>query len=145
MAKRIVKAVNTSKPVQQAAAAANAVPAGGSGEQTLQAYAEALGTAMGHVRGQIDGWSKQRSHMVDQLSTMVADAQQLLADLGHATTESVSRLRGKKKTTYKKPASNPAGGIKPLKPKARKSSARVMEMAADKPRPAPRVNRKILN
>jgi hypothetical protein len=98
---------------------------------------------MGNLRGQIDGWSKQRAHLVEQLSTVVRDAQQLLADMGHATTEQVSRRLRRRKKVYKQPDSNPAGALKAVKPKAQRSAARVTAMAADKPRRAPRVNRKV--
>jgi ElaB/YqjD/DUF883 family membrane-anchored ribosome-binding protein len=142
MAKRILKAVKKSEMVEQAAEAVNdAVPAGSSVEQRLTGYAESIGTAMGNVRGHIDGWTKQRAHLIDQLSTLVADAQHLLADLGHATTERVSRLRGRKKT-FKQPASNPAGALKPIKAKAQKTT-RGVAVAADKPRRPQQINRKV--
>jgi ElaB/YqjD/DUF883 family membrane-anchored ribosome-binding protein len=142
MAKRILKSVKNSEAVEAAADVVNAaVPADGSAEQRLTAYAEALGTAMGNVHGHIDGWNKQRAHLIDQLSTLVADAQHLLADLGHATTARVARLRGRKKT-FKQPASNPAGALKPMKAKAQKTS-RAVAMAADKPRRPQHLNRKV--
>jgi hypothetical protein len=145
MAKRTLKAVKKSDVVEQAAEVVNAaVPAQGTVEQTLTAYAESLGTTLGNLRGHIDGWNKQRAHLIEQLSSMVADAQQLLTDLGHATTERVSRLRGRRKT-YTMPDANPAGALKPLKQKAQKSAARVVAVAADRARRAPRVTRKVPN
>lgn len=82
--------------------------------RSLAAYAEALGTAMGNLRNRVDDWQGQRTQLVNQLSTMVTDAQALLSDLGHNATERIGKLRrGKRKA--KKVLANAAGGLKPEK------------------------------
>ena len=84
--------------------------------ETLGAYAETLGTAMGHLRNHIDSWNGQREHLTRQLSSLVSDAQTLLADLGHSATETVSRVRRRRKP--KRIAQpNPAGALKAKKPR----------------------------
>ena len=62
-------------------------------EGTLTAYAETLGKAMGNLRNHVDSWKGQRTHLVEQLSNLVSEAQTLLTDLGHTATEQVGRIR----------------------------------------------------
>ena len=84
-----------------------------SAESRLNAYAEAIGAAMGNVRNHIDDWNGQRAHLVEQLSSLVSDAQTLLADLGHTATEQVKKVRrSRKRKTFAAPDANPAGGMK---------------------------------
>jgi hypothetical protein len=78
-------------------------------DSALGAYAEALGSAMGQLRNRVDDWKGQRAQLVKQLSTMVADAQTLLSDLGHGATDRIGRLgRGRKRGVA---MPNPAGAI----------------------------------
>ncbi len=92
-----------------------------SAEQTLTAYAETLGTAMGTLRNHVDTWKGQRKHLVEQLSNMVSEAQSLLTDLGHSAGGQLARMRGGRKgKKYLAPAANPAGALKPSSKKGKR-------------------------
>ena len=107
--------------------------------ETLGAYAETLGSAMGHLRNHIDSWNGQREHLTRQLSSLVSDAQTLLADLGHSATEKVGRIRrGRKPKKIAQP--NPAGVLKAKKPRAASAKKRVTAATAQKT-PRARVRR----
>jgi len=91
----------------------DAPPDTASVETKLNAYAETIGAAIGNLRNHIDDWNGQRAHLVAQLSSMVSDAQALLAEVGHTATEQVKRVRrGRKSKTFTAPDANPAGGMK---------------------------------
>ena len=105
-----------------------------SAETKLNAYAESIGAAIGNLRNHIDDWNGQRAHLVAQLSSMVSDAQALLAEVGHTATEQVKRVRrGRKPRKFAAPDANPAGGMKrehrPKKEKVAKSQRPVAKRA----------------
>lgn len=115
-------------------------------DATLSSYAEALGNAMGNLRNKVDDWKGQRSHLVDQLSTMVNDAQKLLADLGHTATARVGRLGRRGRTRKGNTARpNPAGGLKPAKRTTRglTEAGRAAISAAQKARWAQYKNKRV--
>ena len=100
----------------------------------MNAYAESIGAAIGNLRNHIDDWNGQRAHLVAQLSSMVSDAQALLAEVGHTATEQVKKVRrGRKSKTFTAPDANPAGGMKrehrPKKDKVAKSQRPVVKRA----------------
>lgn len=112
----------------------DASPDTASAETKLIAYAESIGAAIGNLRNHIDGWNGQRAHLVEQLSSMVSDAQTLLAELGHTATEQVKKVRrGRRPKTFAAPDANPAGGMKrehrPKKEKVAKSPRPIVKRA----------------
>jgi hypothetical protein len=110
----------------------------------LTAYAEALGTAMGNLRNRVDDWKGQRAHLVNQLSTMVADAQALLTDLGHNATDRMGRLGRRRKRGVAAP--NPAGALKPERHASKKGlteAGRAAISAAQKRRWAQYKNKRV--
>jgi hypothetical protein len=113
-------------------------------DRTLGAYAEALGSAMGQLRNRVDDWKGQRAQLVKQLSTMVADAQTLLSDLGHGATDRIGRLgRGRKRGVA---MPNPAGAIqKERKPRQKglTDAGRAAISAAQKRRWAQYKNKRV--
>lgn len=138
MAKTRARA-NIAPPVSapSSARAEAAAPTSSQVDSTLIAYAETLGTTLGQLRNTVDNWKGQRKQLVDRLSTLVGEAQGLLADLGHTAGASVSRLRGRRRPKkYVAPESNPAGALK--KPKRQKGiteSRRAAMSVETKPRP----------
>lgn len=114
-------------------------------DRSLVTYAETLGAAMGNLRNHVDTWKGQRKHLVAQLSSMVNEAQALLADLGHTATERASGLRRGRKTSRATAAPNPAGALNVLKRKKRQISeaGRAAISAAQKKRWAAYKNKRI--
>ena len=55
-------------------------------QQKLVDYAESLGHFLGSVRARVTTWNSERQQIVKHLSTLVADAQGLLTELGHDAT-----------------------------------------------------------
>jgi hypothetical protein len=47
---------------------------------------------LGTMRARVDNWTGERQQLITQLSTVVDDAQSLLADLGHRAQRSVQTL-----------------------------------------------------
>lgn len=54
-------------------------------------YAEDLGRFLGSVRAKVSTYNSERQQLAKHLSTLVADAQQLLAELGHSTAVAIGR------------------------------------------------------
>ena len=105
-------------------------------EDTLTAYAQTLGTAMGNIRNSVDSWKGQRKHLVDQLSNLVTDAQTLLTDLGHTATQQVEKIR-RRGRPRKTPAAIPVVAQKPglhAKRKMLSEAGRAAISAAQKKR-----------
>src|SRR5437773_4691280 len=57
--------------------------AGTAAENKIINYAENLGHFLGGVRAKVTSWNSERQQLVKHLSTLVSDAQGLLAELGH--------------------------------------------------------------
>jgi hypothetical protein len=74
-------------------------------EDRIGKYAEELGRMLGTLRARVDTWTGDREQLITQLSTVVDDAQSLLADLGHRAQRSVQALaataRGKRRAPGK--------------------------------------------
>ena len=62
-------------------------------EKKIIDYAEDLGRILGSVRARVDAWKGEREQLVQQLSTVVRDAQALLVDLGHDAGREVRHLK----------------------------------------------------
>jgi hypothetical protein len=106
-------------------------------DSRLSAYAETLGSTLGQLRNTVDSWKGQRTQLVDRLSTLVSEAQGLLADLGHTAGAGITRLRGRRRPKkFAVPASNPAGALKKAKREKGITESRRAAMSAEtKPRP----------
>lgn len=57
-------------------------PAGAAAESKIINYAENLGHFLGGVRAKVTSWNSERQQLIKHLSTLVADAQGLLTELG---------------------------------------------------------------
>lgn len=99
-------------------------------DSKLVAYAEALGSSIGRLRNQMDSWNSQRKELVEHLSSMVGEAQSLLAELGHKATSGAGRLR-RRKRKYVRPDSNPAGALKAEKRQRGVTAAQQRAMSAE--------------
>src|SRR5438045_1504330 len=63
-------------------------------EKKVIDYAEDLGRLIGTVRAKVDDWKGERDKLVQQLSSVVKDAQELLTDLGHSAGRQTRKLVG---------------------------------------------------
>lgn len=61
-------------------------------EGKMMDVAEQLGKIIGSARARVDNWKGERQTMVDQLSKVVAEAQDLLKDLGHQAQAAASAV-----------------------------------------------------
>jgi hypothetical protein len=57
--------------------------------------AESIGTALGHLAGRVDSWSKQRGEIATELKRIVSVAQDMLGQLGHGPKPSKRRRKSK--------------------------------------------------
>ena len=57
--------------------------------------AESIGTALGHLAGRVDSWTKQRGEIATELQRIVSVAQDLLAQLGHRPKPSQRKRKSK--------------------------------------------------
>ena len=60
------------------------------GSRRLNATAESLGTALGHVAARLDAWKRQRSEIAADIQKLLHSAQSMLGDLGDAASERAS-------------------------------------------------------
>lgn len=128
MAKRKAPSSRTSTAPQADVDAARA-------DGTLIAYAQTIGTTIGHMQNHVDSWNGQRKQVVKRLARLLTEAESLLADLGHQAAGRVGRLTGRRPKTYKKPDSNPAGALKPARRTKGVTEARRAAMSVEpKPR-----------
>ncbi len=91
-------------------------------EHKLEVFAADLGRFLGHAQNKAESWLERRAPIVTRLETVRDGATQLLTQLGHTASETVRKVRRRRRPKkYVAPASNPAGGMKPVH-RARKAS-----------------------
>ena len=61
-------------------------------EKKVIDYAEDLGRLIGSVRARVDVWKEERDKLSQQLSSVVKEAQHLLADLGETASRQTRKL-----------------------------------------------------
>ena len=78
------------------------------GSRQLNATAESLGAALGHVAARLDAWKRQRSEIAADIQKLLHSAQSMLGDLGDAASDrasaflkSTSRNKGGRPKGYK--------------------------------------------
>jgi ElaB/YqjD/DUF883 family membrane-anchored ribosome-binding protein len=80
-----------------------------SGSPTLNATAETLGTALGHLAAKLDAWKKQRAEIAAEIQHVASNAQKMLSDLGHTAGAAAQRVRkGGRPKGYKMSAATKA-------------------------------------
>ena len=62
------------------------------GSKKLNATAESLGSALGHVAARLDAWKRQRAEIAVDIQKLLYSAQGMLGDLGGAATKRASAL-----------------------------------------------------
>jgi hypothetical protein len=62
------------------------------GSRQLNATAESLGAALGHVAARLDAWKRQRAEIAADVEKLLRSAQAMLGDLGDAASERASAL-----------------------------------------------------
>jgi len=62
-------------------------------EHKIEEFAEDLGRMLGHARNKAEGWLGQRQSIIQSLTQLRDEANTLLRQLGHETSEAVSRVR----------------------------------------------------
>ena len=62
------------------------------GSKKLNATAESLGAALGHVAARLDAWKRQRAEIAVDIQKLLHSAQGMLGDLGGAATKRASSL-----------------------------------------------------
>ena len=60
------------------------------GSKQLNATAESLGSALGHVAARLDAWKRQRVEIAADIQKLLHSAQGMLGDLGGAATKRAS-------------------------------------------------------
>src|SRR5262245_37574501 len=60
------------------------------GSTQLNATAESLGAALGHVAARLDAWKRQRGEIAADIQKLLHSAQSMLGDLGEAASERAS-------------------------------------------------------
>jgi hypothetical protein len=63
------------------------------GSATLNATAETIGTALGHVAARVDAWKQQRTEIAADIQRLVRTARGMLADLGQTAGKRVTVVR----------------------------------------------------
>jgi ElaB/YqjD/DUF883 family membrane-anchored ribosome-binding protein len=62
------------------------------GSRQLNATAESLGAALGHVAARLDAWKRQRAEIAADIQKLLHSAQSMLGDLGDAASHRASAL-----------------------------------------------------
>jgi hypothetical protein len=62
------------------------------GSKQLNATAESLGAALGHVAARLDAWKRQRAEIAADISKLLNNAQTMLGDLGEEATSRATAL-----------------------------------------------------
>lgn len=60
------------------------------GSKQLNATAESLGSALGHVAARLDAWKRQRAEIAADIQKLLHSAQGMLGDLGDQATKRAS-------------------------------------------------------
>ena len=62
------------------------------GSKQLNATAESLGSALGHVAARLDAWKRQRAEIAVDIQKLLHSAQGMLGDIGGEATKRASVL-----------------------------------------------------
>jgi hypothetical protein len=62
------------------------------GSRQLNATAESLGAALGHVAARLDAWKRQRAEIAADIQKLLHSAQSMLGDLGDVASKRASAL-----------------------------------------------------
>jgi hypothetical protein len=76
------------------------------GSKQLNATAESLGSALGHVAARLDAWKRQRAEIAADIQKLLHSAQGMLGDLGDQATKRASAFL---KTTAPNKGGRPKG------------------------------------
>jgi hypothetical protein len=76
------------------------------GSRSLNATAESIVTALGHVAARVDSWKQQRTEIASEIQKLLTSAHALMRDLGHsadapATRDALARRKGGRPKGYK--------------------------------------------
>ena len=60
------------------------------GSKRLDATAEGLGAALGHIAARLDAWKRQRSEIATDIQQVLHNAQRMMGDLGNEASSRAS-------------------------------------------------------